>query len=160
MMKTLGRILTAAIAAALTCLLAGSCGVSKIKDIKLVSAGVKYIIPTSLRSFDAMLYLGIDNPAMTFNVDEIEGAIRVDDIPFATFTAGHLTVESKQILRYELPCTINLDPGRSLLDVLKLSTRSSLDGIKADLNLKVASKNGRIQAPLVYKDLDLSEFSK
>lgn len=159
-MKTLRRILLAVAAAALTCLMAGSCGVSKIKDIKLVSAGVKYIIPTSLRTFDAMLELGIDNPAMTFNVDEVSGLIKVDDVPFASFTAGHLTVESKQIIRYELPCTIDLEPGRNLLDVLKLSTRRSLDGIKADINLKVASKNGTFKAPLSYKDLDLAEFSK
>ena len=159
-MKTLRRILLAVAAAALTCLMAGRCGVSKIKDIKLVSAGVKYIIPTSLRTFDAMLELGIDNPAMTFNVDEVSGLIKVDDVPFASFTAGHLTVESKQIIRYELPCTIDLEPGRNLLDVLKLSTRRSLDGIKADINLKVASKNGTFKAPLSYKDLDLAEFSK
>lgn len=159
-MKTLRRILLAVAAAALTCFMAGSCGVSKIKDIKLVSAGVKYIIPTSLRTFDAMLELGIDNPAMTFNVDEVSGLIKVDDVPFASFTAGHLTVESKQIIRYELPCTIDLEPGRNLLDVLKLSTRRSLDGIKADINLKVASKNGTFKAPLSYKDLDLAEFSK
>ena len=60
-MKTLRRILLAVAAAALTCLMAGGCGVSKIKDIKLVSAGVKYIIPTSLRTFDAVLELGVDN---------------------------------------------------------------------------------------------------
>ena len=97
---------------------------------------------------------------MTFNVSGIDGIIRVDDIPFASFTAGELRVEGKHIISYELPCTVTLEPGISLLDVLKLSTRRSLDGIKADLNLKVASKNGKLKAPLSYKDLDLSEFSK
>ena len=122
-MKTLRRILLAVAAAAVTCLMAGSCGVSKIKDIKLVSAGV-------------------------------------DEVPFATFTAGEMRVEGKQIIRYELPCSIALEPGISLLDVLKLSTRRSLDGIKADVNLNVASKNGTLKAPLSYKNLDLAEFSK
>lgn len=159
-MKTLSRILLAVAAAAVTCLMAGSCGVSKIKDIKLVQAGVKYIIPTSLRTFDAVLELGVDNPAMTFNVSGIDGRIRVDEVPFATFTAGELRVEGKKILRYELPCSITLEPGITLLDVLKLSTRRSLDGIKADVNLKVASKSGALKAPLSYKDLDLAEFSK
>lgn len=159
-MKTLRRILLAAVAAVLTCLMAGSCGVTKIKDIKLVSAGVKYIIPTSLRTFDARLELGVDNPAMTFNVSGIDGSIRVDEIPFATFTAGEVTVQGKQILLYELPCSITLEPGISLLDVLKLYTRGSLEGIKADINLQVASKNGTLKAPLSYKNLDLAEFSK
>ena len=159
-MKTLRRILLAVVAAVLACLLAGGCSVSQIKNIKLVSAGVKYILPTSFSTFDAMLELGIDNPAMTFNVNRIDGLITVDEVPFATFTAGEMTVEGRRILRYELPCSIALEPGISLLDVLKLSTRRTLDGIKADINLNVASKNGTIKAPLSYKNLDLAEFSK
>ncbi|MBQ9410706.1 MAG: hypothetical protein IJU21_03760 [Bacteroidales bacterium] len=159
-MKTLRRILIAVIAAALTCLMAGSCGVSKIKDIKLVSAGVKYIIPTSLRTFDAKLDLEIDNPAMTFNVTGIDGTITVDEVSFATFTAGQIRVEGKQTGNYELPCYITLEPGISLIDVMKLYTRRSLEGIKADINLKVETKNGTLKAPLSYKNLDLAEFSK
>ena len=137
-----------------------SCGVSQIKNIKLVSAGVKYIIPTSTKSFDAMLELGIDNPAMEFNVSEVDGVIYVDAVPFATFTAGELVVGARKSLLYELPCTITLEPDISLLDVLKLSMRRSLDGIKADINLNVSSKNGRLSVPLNYKNMDFSEFSK
>ena len=149
-----------AAAVAATCLMAGSCDVARVKDIKIVSAGVKYIVPTSMHSFDAMLLLGIDNPAMTFNVQDVDGLIKVDEKPFATFTTGQMRVEGKQIIRYELPCTINLEPDVSLLDLLKLCTRRSLDGIKADVNLRVASKNGKLQAPLSYKDIDLADFSK
>jgi hypothetical protein len=159
-MKKLGRILSLAVAVALTCLMAGGCGVSKIKDIKLVSAGVKYIIPTSMRSFDAVLTLGVDNPAITLSVDEVNGLIRVDDVPFASFTTGPIMVEGKKILLYELPCTITLEPGISLLNVLKLSTRSSLEGIDADINLKVDTKNGKLKTPISYKKINLAEFSK
>ena len=48
-MKTLRRILLAVAAAAVTCLMAGSCGVSKIKDIKISPAGgnkAKYDLKT------------------------------------------------------------------------------------------------------------------
>ena len=158
-MKALKRILVAA-AIAVTALAAASCGVSKIKDIKIVSAGVKYVIPTSLRSMDAVLVLGIDNPAMTFNVKDVEGAIRIDERPFATFTASHMQIRGKEILAYELPCSVVLEPGVTLLDLLKLAGRGSLEGVKADINLNVASKNGTLQAPLKYKNIDLSEFSK
>lgn len=158
-MKLLRRILLA-VSVAAVCLMAGGCSVSKIKDIKLVSAGVKYIIPTSMRSFDAVLSLGIDNPAMTFNVSEVDGIIRIDDVPFASFTSGELRVEGKKILSYELPCTITLQPGIGFLDVLKLSQRRSLEGIEADISLKVATKNGKFKTPLSYKNINLAEFSK
>ena len=127
-------------------------------DLPELGREVARVLP--LEPVDAVLELGVDNPAMSFNVSGIDGSIRVDEVPFATFTAGELRVEGKKILRYELPCSITLEPGISLLDVLKLSTRRSLDGIKADVNLKVASKNGALKAPLSYKDLDLAEFSK
>ena len=158
-MKAFKRILVAA-AMAVAVLVTGSCGVSRIKDIKLVSAGVKYVVPTSLRSLDAMLVLGIDNPAMTFNVSNVEGSIRVDDRPFAVFTAGEMQVQGKQTLAYELPCSVVLEPDITLLDLLKLAGRRSLEGIKADINLNVASKSGKLQAPLTYKNIDLAEFSK
>ena len=158
-MKALRRILVAVTVAA-AAFMAASCSVSKIKDIKLVSAGVKYVVPTSMRSMDAVLVLGIDNPAMTFNVSDVEGAIRVDEKPFATFTAGAMQIRGKTILAYELPCSVTLDPGVTLLDLLKLAGRGSLDGMRADINLNVASKNGVLQAPLKYKNIDLSEFSK
>lgn len=158
-MKALRRILVAVTVAA-AALMAASCGVTRIKDIKIVSVGVKYVVPTSLRSMDAVLVLGIDNPAMTFNVKDVEGAIRIDERPFAVFTAGQMQIRGKEILAYELPCSVVLEPGVSLLDLLKLAGRGSLEGIKADINLNVASKNGTLQAPLKYKNIDLSEFSK
>lgn len=158
-MKALRRIIIAA-ALAVTALMAAGCGISKIKDIKLTGAGVKYIIPTSLRSFDAVLVLGIDNPAMTFKVSNVDGAIRVDDIPYATFQAGEITVEGRQSQEYVLPCSITLEPDITLIDLLKLAARRSLEGMKADVNLRVASKSGAINAPLKYKNIDLSEFSK
>ena len=38
------------------------CDVAKIKDLSVTSVGVKYLVPTSSRSMDAVLLLGLDNP--------------------------------------------------------------------------------------------------
>ena len=59
-MKAIRHIVWVLLAALLLC----SCGVSKVKDISLSSVGISYIVPTSLRSMDGKLLLGINNPVL------------------------------------------------------------------------------------------------
>jgi len=159
LMKSMRRILLA-VAVAAAALLAAGCGVSRIKDIRLDSAGVKYIVPTSARSLDAVLLLSIENPAMSFTVSNVEGAVRQEDKVLVTFTAGPLPLEGKTTRVYELPCTATLADGVSYLDLLVIAARRSLDGLKADVNLYAATKNGVLGAPLSFKDIDLAQFSR
>ena len=145
------------VAAILCC----SCGVSKVKDISLTSVGIAYILPTSTRSLDAKLLLGIDNPAMSFAVQDITGTIRYKDKPIAHFVTGSIELQGKTQQEYELPCSIVLDDGASILDVLVIAAKRSLDGLKADINIQAAlRKNGVLRAPYRFKDLDISQFTK
>ncbi len=142
-------------------LAAASCGVSKIKDITLTSVGLQYIVPTSLRSMDAKLLLGIDNPAMGFTVTEVTGTIRYKDKPIANFSTGSLELAGKTEQVYEFPCTIVLAEGASMLDIMVIASQRSLKNMKADVNVQAAlKKNGVLRAPFSFKDLDLYEFSK
>ncbi len=158
-MKAFKRILTY-VSLFVAIFMVTSCDVARIKDIKIVSAGVKYVVPTSLRSFDSVLLLGVDNPAMTLNVSGVEGLIKADQQPLASFTASEMVLEGKKSLRYELPCTVTLEPGVTLLDVLKLSAKRSLEGITLDVSMTVSNKKGKMKTPVSFKDIDLSEFSK
>ena len=152
--KHIGIFLVAAV-------LACSCGMSKVKDISLTSVGVAYIIPTSLRSMDGKLLLGIDNPARSFAVQEISGTVRYGDKPIVNFQTGSIELAAQCEQVYELPCTVTLAEGASLLDVLVIASKQSLDGLKADVDVQGAlKKNGVLRAPLKFRDLDLSQFSK
>ena len=142
-------------------LVACSCGMSKVKDISLTSVGVSYIIPTSLRSMDAKLLLGINNPAMGFAVQEISGTVRYGEKPIANFQTGSMELAAKTEQVYELPCTVTLAEGASLLDVLVIASKGTLEGLKADVDIQGAlKKNGVLRAPIKFRDLDLSRFSK
>ena len=142
-------------------LMAASCGVSKIKDIALTSVGLQYIVPTSTRSMDAKLLLGIDNPSIGFTVAEVTGTIRYKDKPIANIVTGSLELQGKTEQVYEFPCTITLAEGASLLDVLVIASQRSLKNLKADVNVQAAlKKNGVLRAPFTFKDLDLYEFSQ
>ena len=81
------------------------CDVAKIKDLSVTSVGVKYLVPTSSRSMDAVLLLGLDNPSISFTVQDVSGVVKHYDREIARFTAGELPVQARSVQVYELPCT-------------------------------------------------------
>ena len=143
-----------------TALAVSSCAVTKIKDISLVSTGVKYVVPTSTRSMDAMLLLEVDNPSIHFNVSDVTGTLRHGDKALAHFVSGQTSIQGKSHQVYELPCTITLADGVSLLDILVYAARTNkLEGLKMDVDLRSALKNG-LSKVLEFHEIDLSQFSR
>lgn len=135
------------------------CGIAKIRQLRVTSVGVKYLVPTSSRSMDAVLLLGLDNPSITFTVQDVSGTVRYYDREMVHFTAGELPVQARSVQVYELPCTAVLAEKVSLLDLLALSAKRSMDGLTADVKLRVKLKNGAGKT-LTFKDIDLSGISQ
>ena len=135
-----------------------SCDVAKIKDLSVTSVGVKYLVPTSTRSMDAVLLLGLDNPSISFTVQDVTGVVKHYDREIAHFTAGELPVQARSAQVYELPCTAVLSDNVSLLDLLAIAARRSMEGLTADVKLRVSLKGGK-GTVLTFNGIDLSQFS-
>jgi len=135
-----------------------SCGASKVKDIEITSVDFKYITPTSSRSLDAVLLLGIKNPAGSFKVSDIEGTLKYSDRPLAIVKGGEILLEKKSEQVYEFPCSASLVQGVSLLSLLPIFSQGSPDGFTADLRLRLALKNG-LGTDLVFNDLSISQLT-
>lgn len=156
-MKTVRKIgLLAVFVIAL--LTVSGCGVTKIREIRATSVGVKYIVPTSTRSLDAVLLLGIDNPSISFTAQDVQGVVKSYGREIARFTAGQLPVQGKSVQVYELPCTVALADKVSLLDLLAIAARRSMEGMTADVKLRVSLKGGK-GTVLSFDGLDLAQFS-
>ena len=137
------------------------CDVAKIKDLSVTSVGVKYLVPTSSRSMDAVLLLGLDNldnPSISFTVQDVTGVVKHYDREIAHFTAGELPVQARSVQVYELPCTAVLADKVSLLDLLAIAARRSMEGLTADVKLRVSLKGGK-GTVLTFNGIDLSQFS-
>ena len=134
------------------------CDVAKIKDLSVTSVGVKYLVPTSTRSMDAVLLLGLDNPSISFTVQDVSGVVKHYDREIARFTAGELPVQARSVQVYELPCTAVLSDNVSLLDLLAIAARRSMEGLTADVKLRVSLKGGK-GTVLTFNGIDLSQFS-
>ena len=135
-----------------------SCDVAKIKDLSVTSVGVKYLVPTSTRSMDAVLLLGLDNPSISFTVQDVSGVVKHYDREIARFTAGELPVQARSAQVYELPCTAVLSDNVSLLDLLAIAARRSMEGLTADVKLRVSLRGGK-GTVLTFNGIDLSQFS-
>jgi len=139
---------------------ASSCTLAKIRNLNLGSVGVKYLVPSSTRSLSGILLLEVDNPSISFTISDVDGLIKCDGVPLVTVTAGELPVQRKSRQVYEIPCTVTLCEGVSILQLLRVVAQrsSSLEGLTADAVLNVRLKN-KMGTALTFKDLDLSQFS-
>ena len=135
------------------------CAVTKIREIRLTNVGVKYIVPTSSRSLDAVLLLGIDNPSISFTAQDVSGVVKQYGREIGKFTAGQLPVQAKSVQVYELPCTVALSEKVSLLDLLAIAARRSMEGMTADVKLRVSLKGGK-GTVLTFDGIDLAQFSE
>ena len=142
-----------------TLLAVSGCGVSKIRQIRVTSVGVKYVVPTSSRSVDGVLLLGIDNPSITFTAQDVQGVVKSYGRELARFTAGELPVQARSVQVYELPCTAALSEKVSLLDLLAFASKRSMEGMTVDVKLRVSLGRGK-GTTLTFNDIDLSQFSQ
>jgi hypothetical protein len=157
-MKSVRKIgLWALVLAALA--VVSGCGISKIRQIRITSVGVKYVVPTSTRSVDGVLLLGIDNPALSFTILDVQGVVKSYGRDLAHFTAGELPVQARSVQVYELPCTATLAEKVSLLDLLAIASKRSMEGLTVDLKLRVSLGRGK-GTTLTFNDIDLSQFSQ
>jgi hypothetical protein len=143
---------------ALAVLVAASCGVSKVKDIKVTSVDFKYITPTSARSLDAVLLIGIDNPAPAMKISALEGTVKYGERAIANVVSEGLVLQKKCAEVYEVPCTASLVDGVSLLSLIPIFSGSP-DALSADVRLHVALKNGP-GTDLVFNDLKILNFTR
>lgn len=153
-MKRLGHIAFLFVAM----VMAAGCSMSKVKDISVTSVDFKYVTPTSSRSLDAVLLLGIDNPSGTFRISDLAGTVKYDGRPLVNVKGGEVLLEKKSSKVYEYPCSASLVDGVSFLSLLPLMAQGSQEKLTADIKLHVATKRG-LGTDLVFNDLSISKLA-
>lgn len=124
--------------------------VNKFKRIKITSASLESIIPTGLKSFDALICLGIDNPAPSFNIMNLKADIMKDSIAIIRASSENVAVDGRSSREYKIPVTGSIDPDISWFQlaimarnfkpdeyIVKLNARATIAGIGKDLEYKV-----------------------
>lgn len=159
-MKAERRIFILSLIAAAVVAMLPACGsLSKVKDIKITSCGVESYSMKGLRSINAVLALGIDNPAMDFTVTELNGILKYHGEDFAFYSGDTLQVEGKCSKVYDLPCSVTLKEGIGLLQAMQIIGKNSLDDFTTDIEAKVKIRKGP-RKTVRFKDLDLQKLAE
>lgn len=159
-MKTFKRTIFGIFVALLACaVLSGCSGLSKVKDIKVTSCGLESYSLKGLRSVDAVLAVGIDNPTFAFKVMDVSGTVKYNGEDFATYTADTVSVEKKCSKVYDLPCSATLSDGVSLKQLMQIAKKGNLEGFTTDVTATVKLKSGAGKT-FKFKNIDLNELSE
>ena len=97
------------------------------------------------------------NPTLAFTLSDIAGSIRNGDLTIATFTGGPVTVAKKSDGVYNLPCTLMLEEGLSLFEIINLIKTMNFGGYTVDVSGEVSLTNG-LKKKLSYEDIPLESL--
>ena len=159
-MKTFKRTIFSIFVALLACaVLSGCSGLSKVKDIKVTSCGLESYSLKGLRSVDAVLAVGIDNPTFAFKVMDVSGTVKYNGEDFATYTADTVSVEKKCSKVYDMPCTATLNDGISLMKLMQIVKKGNLEGFTTDVTATVELKSGTGKT-FRFKNIDLKKMTE
>ena len=136
-------------------ILAAAC--NKFKEIDVTSCEVMSLTPKGFRSVDAVLGVGVYNPTVSFTLSDVTGNIRKDDLVIATFSGGPITIDKKSEKVYELPCTLMLEEGLSLFQVLTLIKTMDFEGYVIDASGVVSLSNG-LKKNLQFKEIPVNSL--
>lgn len=127
-----------AIAAAALALLITSCG--KIHEISVNSYDIVSVTPSGFRSVDAVIAVGIHNPAFAFKVSDIHGTVYHNGSALADFEADPVDVHRKSDDVYQITGRARLAKGVSVLSLLSLIQDMNPEDYSLDASAKVKAK--------------------
>lgn len=153
-MDTMKRILRIILLLAALSAISGCA--NKFKKVKITSVDVESVTPTGLKSFKALVSIGIDNPAPSFNIMNLKADLRRDTVAMMHLYGENLAVEGKCEKVYRLPVTAQIDSAVSLLKMAYLVR--SFNPAEYVVDISARAVVGGIGKNLVYKDIPLSSL--
>ena len=133
----------------------GSC--KKIQDIRVTSFEIESLSPRGFKSLDISVRVGVDNPAKTVTVSEIEGQIKHSGKVIGNVSADPFALTAKSSEKYNLKVNISLAQGAGLKELMVLASPGGLEECTVDVSAKAAYGKGA-SMPLKYKDIPLKEL--
>ncbi|MCQ2114886.1 MAG: hypothetical protein MJZ07_01625 [Bacteroidales bacterium] len=146
-------------ALALACVVTSCTGdITKVKQMHLTSYKIVSISPVGLRGVDIAVDLGIDNPAIQFNVSDINVELFRLGKSLGTFVNSEdILVKGNTVGTYRLSGRVALSEGVSVLSVLGLATKFDMDEFTISYSAKVTLKSG-LHTTLSEKNVPLREL--
>ena len=133
--------------------------VSKYKKIKVSSFELESVVPSSMRSANVVVAVGINNPAPAFQVRDIEATVKQNGNVMGLVTGEPVSVDGKCERVYRIPLQVQLAEGVGLMQLLATYKSFNPEEFTIDLHAR-ANVAGKIGNDIDYKDVPLTKFMK
>lgn len=130
---------------------------SGIKDVRIVSCGVESVSLRGLRSVEANVMLGVDNPSVGMTLSDVRGTVRIGGDEVGTFTVDPVMLNRRSREEYPVTGVFTLSPSVQPLQLVPLLRNADLSKVTADISLKVKIKGGASRR-FSLEDVPLSSF--
>ena len=132
--------------------------VQKFRDIRVTSCEIVSFTPRGLRSADAVLSLGVDNPAGSFVVNDFEVIIKDAGAKLCVLRADPVSFEKKSSQKYTVPCSARIE-SLSVMEILELVGGTDFSDFTADVSATVATGKGSGHK-IKFNDIKITELIK
>ena len=134
------------------------CGCGKLNEIRITSAKLASLTPSGLRTVDAVMEVGVDNPAMAFTVSYARGTVYYAGQPLLDYSAQPVTVKGHSSEVYEVNARGTLSEGVSILRVLGLVRNIDINLVTVDIDAKC--KGGGLKRNISLKNVPLTKIKE
>lgn len=117
-------------------------GCNKVKQIKVTSVGLESVTPRGLRGLEAGLAVGIDNPAFSVDLSDIEGTLKCSGKVLGRMSLDPFTLHGRSAEIYHLKALVSLERGVGFQDLLPLLKVEMLEQCTFDVSFRVTLKKG------------------
>ena len=152
--KKLVHKLSLALLCAMTLCLSG-CG--DIRDLEVTSVEIESIAPNGLRGVNVWLAVGIDNPAFQVGLSEIEGSLKLSGKVLGRMTMDPFTLRARSAEVYHFRTSLNIEQGVTLVEILSLMDKETLNQCLVDVSVKATLKGG-VSKRLKFNDIPLTDL--
>lgn len=130
--------------------------VQKFEQIRITSCKILSFSPKGFHNAEAVVALGIDNPATSFTVSNFEMIIKSGGTTIGVLKADSVAVGKASSKEYTVPCTATLE-SLSLSEILDLAGNADFSVFTADISANVRTGKGAGRN-IEFKDIKISDL--
>ena len=151
--KLVERLALALLWAFVMCL--AGCG--DVRDIKVTSVEIENISLNGFRGANVDLAVGVDNPAFHVELSEIEGSLKLSGKVLGRMTMDPFTLRARSAEIYHFRASLNIEQGVTLMEILSLIDKETLNQCMVDVSVKATLKGG-VSKRLKFNDIPLTDL--
>ena len=132
-------------------------GCNKVKQIKVTSVSLESVGLRGLKGLDVGVAVGIDNPAFSVDLSEIEGALKHSGKVLGRVSLDPFTLHGRSAEIYHLRALVSLEKGVGLQELIPYMKIEMLEQCTLDVSVKVTYKKS-VSKVLNFKDIPVKKL--